>query len=130
MKQFVAIFSVLLLSPLFPALGVANDWSAFSTIEKEPDGKSYKETVFLVNGSSQPVTLKFPDFQFPDHGGLPAEDFYSKGNLTLAPHDAVQFVHVIPIGRKDGFATVVGIQDVNEQIPVKQYRVTESFGAK
>jgi hypothetical protein len=43
------------------------------------------------------------------------------GDLTLAPGEAVKFIHNIPIDRKDGFATSIGIQDIKEDIPITQH---------
>jgi len=106
---------------LFLASQAKADWTAFSTIEKAPDGKSYKETVFLVNDNSKAVTLHFPNFQFPGHGDIPAESIGPMGDITLAPSEAVRFIHRIPIDRKDGFATSIGIQDIKDDIPITQH---------
>ncbi|MGA3283865.1 MAG: hypothetical protein ABSD57_05335 [Verrucomicrobiota bacterium] len=108
----------------------ASDWAAFSTIEKEADGKSFRETVFLVNDSSKTVTLKFPNFEFPGHGDTPAESIGPMGDVVLAPGEAIRFVHIIPLDRINGFATSIGIQDINEDIPIKRLTVKASFGHK
>ncbi len=106
----------------------AGDWTAFSTIEMEADGKSFREKVFLVNDSSKTVTLKFPNFEFSGHGDTPAESIGPMGDIVLVPGDAVRFVHIIPLERKDGFATSIGIQDINEDIPIRRFTVKASFG--
>jgi hypothetical protein len=108
----------------------AGDWSAFSTVEKEPDGKSFRETVLLVNDSSKTITLKFPNFEFPGHGDTPAESIGPMGNIVLAPNDAIRFIHIIPADRKDGFTTSIGIQDINDNIPIKLLTVKTTFGHK
>jgi hypothetical protein len=123
----IAVVSILL---FFTSRAAGADWSAFSTIEKQADGKTFKETIFLVNDSSKTITLKFPNFEFPGHGDTPAESIGPMGDIVLDPGDAVRFVHVIPVDRKDGFAPSIGIQDVNDNIPIKQHRVKTSFGSK
>ena len=102
--------------------------AAYSTIEPTTDGKSYKETVFLVNASAKPVTLTDPNFQFPGHGDTPAESIGPMGSIVLAPGEAVRFVHIISITRKDGFATSMGIQDIKDEIPIKKLVVKENLG--
>jgi hypothetical protein len=130
MKRHILNIAVLSLLSFLASQAVGADWSAFSTIEKQADGKTFRETVFLVNDSPKTVTLKFPNFEFPGHGDTPAESIGPMGDVVLGPGDAVRFVHIIPADRKDGFATSIGIQDVNEDIPIKQHMVKESFGNK
>jgi len=48
--------------------------------------------------------------------------------LVLGPGDAVKFVHIIPVNRKDGFATSMGIQDITDNIPIKQFNLKADFG--
>jgi hypothetical protein len=45
------------------------------------------------------------------------------GDLVLAPGDAVRFVCNIPLDRKDELTASMGIQDVDENIPVTQHMV-------
>src|SRR5580698_6305218 len=123
-SRFFLVF--VFFASLFTLGTFADDWSAFSTIEKATDGKSFKETVFLVNDSSKTVTLSFPNFQFPGHDDTPAESIGPMGDIILAPGDAVRFVHIIPIDRKNGFATTIGIQDIKEDIPIKRLMVKEN----
>jgi hypothetical protein len=125
-----SIFLIVVLAVVTASNGVAGDWSAVSTVEKEPDGKSFRETVFLFNDSAKTVTLKLPNFQFDGHGDTPAESIGPMGNIVLAPGDAVRFVHIIPADRKDGFASSVSIQDIQEDIPIKKLVVKASFGHK
>ena len=128
MNRSILAILIFVFSSLFSVHVAADNWSAFSSIEKESDGKSFKETVFLVNESSKTVTLKFPNFQFPGHGDTPAESVGPMGDITLAPGDAVSFIHIIPIDRKDGFATSMGIQDIADDIPIKQHIVKANLG--
>jgi len=129
-RHLLSFAGTFLLPLLFSSIAAASDWSAFSTIEKDTDGKSYRETVVLVNESAKTVTLSMPNFQFPGHGDTPAESLSPMGDIVLAPGEAVSFVHIIPMNRTDGFATSMGIQDVNENIPITQHMLKESFGAK
>ena len=109
------------------SVAMANDWTAFSTIEKQSDGKAFKETIVLVNSSAKTVTLDFPNFQFEGHGDTPAESVGPMGTLVLAPAEAVRFIHIVPVDRKNGFASNIGIQDVAENIPIIRYTVKEDF---
>jgi hypothetical protein len=130
MNRYIWNITLVSLLSLFAFQAAGADWSAFSTIEKQTDGKTFKETVFLVNDSPKTVTLKFPNFEFPGHGDTPAESIEPMGDIVLGPGDAVRFVHIIPVERKDGFATSIGIQDVNDDIPIKQHMAKASFGNK
>ena len=122
MKFAVLIFILL------PMCAFAGDWSAYSVIEKQKDGKSFKEIVYLVNDSAKTITLSFPNFQFSGHDDTPAESIGPMGNVVFAPGDAVKFVHIIPIDRKNGFATSIGIQDIAADIPIKQFTLKAGFG--
>jgi len=124
MKRYLFSFAAALFLPLFfSSAAMASDWKAFSIIEKNPDGKTYKETVILVNGSAKTVTLKMPHFEFPGHGPKSWVGAGLMGDLVLAPGDAVRFVHDIPLNRKDEFTTSMGVEDVDENIPVTQHVV-------
>lgn len=94
MNRCLLIITVILF--FLPSHAGADDWTAFSTIEKKSDGKAYKETVFLVNDSLKTVTLKLPNFEFPGHGDTPAESIGPMEDITLAPGEGVRFIHVIP----------------------------------
>ena len=124
MKTLIILAALLL--PLCAFAGV-EDWAAYSVIEKQEDGKAFKETVYLVNASTKTITLSFPNFQFPGHGDTPAESIGPMGNIVLAPGHAVKFVHIIPSDRKDGFTTSIGIQDVAEDIPVSKSTAPSSL---
>ena len=118
----------LLLFLLIPLCAIAGDWSAYSVIEKQKDGKSYKESVYLVNDSAKTITMNFPNFQFSGHGDTPAESIGPMGDVVLAPGEAVKFVHIIPIDRKDGFASSIGIQDIAGEIPIKRLTLKVNLG--
>jgi hypothetical protein len=115
---------------LMPRALLANpsDWSAYSIIEKQEDGKAFKESVYLVNSSTRTIRLSMPAFQFDGHDDTPAENIGMMEDLALAPAEAVRFVHIIPIDRKNGFASEIGILDVAEGIPIKQFKLKADMG--
>ena len=78
------------------------EWSAFSTIEHDETNDRYKETVLIVNDNGTPTTF---------------------GEVTVAPGEAVQFVHWVAAARKKDLADSVNVEGVKGDVPVKRIAV-------